>query len=117
MEKLSSKKRLLPQVMELIRHSLHTVKYGHLILTVQDGYVIKMERTEKFIFTAKNKSGYIVQDVPARQHSFQPKIIAQLEGLMYGQLIIRIEDGKVEQIEKTEKRRINEQEGIYGDGI
>ena len=36
---------------------------------------------------------------------------------MYGQLIIRIEDGKVDQIEKTEKRRINEYEGIHGDGI
>ncbi len=117
MEKISSKRLLAPQVTELIRHSLHTVKYGHIILTVQDGCVIKMERTEKFIFTSKNKSGYVVQNIPPEQHSFQSKIIAQLQGLMYGQLIIRIEDGKVEQIEKTEKRRINEYEGIYGDGI
>lgn len=117
MEKVNPKRYLLPQVIELLRHSLHTIQYGYLILTVQDGCVIKMERTEKFIFSSKNKSDYIVRDIPAEQHSFQPKILAQLKGLMYGQLIIRIENGKVEQIEKTEKRRINEYEGIYGDGI
>ncbi len=117
MEKLTPKKLLLPQVMELIRHSLHTVQYGHLILTIQDGCVIKMERTERFIFSSKNKKGYVIRDIPEGQHSLQAKIIAQLQGLMYGQLIIRIEDGKVDQIEKTEKRRINEYEGIHGDGI
>ncbi|WP_371379782.1 DUF2292 domain-containing protein [Sporomusa aerivorans] len=117
MEKVSPKKLLSAQIIDLIRYSLHTMQYGYLVLTVQDGCVIKMERTEKFIFSSKNKTGYIVRDVPAGQHAFQSRILAQLQGLMYGQLIIRIEDGKVEQIEKTEKRRINEQEGILGDGI
>lgn len=117
MEKTLPKRFLLPQVLELIRHSLYTVRYGYIILTVQDGCVIKMERTEKFIFSAKNKTDYVVREVPAGQHSFQSKIIAQLQGLMYGQLIIRIEDGKVEQIEKTEKRRINEYQGVDGEGI
>lgn len=117
MEKVNAKKNLLPQVIELLRHSLHTIQYGYLILTVQDGCVIKMERTEKFIFSTKNKSGYIIHTIPVEQHSLQPKILAQLKGLMYGQLIIRIEGGRVEQIERTEKRRINEYEGIYGDGI
>lgn len=117
MEKTGSSKNLLPQVLELIRHSLHTVRYGYLILTVQDGCVIKIERTEKFIFSSKNKTGYVVQDIPTRQHPFQAKVVAQLQGLMYGQLIIRIEDGRVEQIERTEKRRINEYEGTCGDGI
>lgn len=117
MEKASPKKSLPAQVIELIRYSLHTMRYGYLVLTVQDGCVIKMERTEKFIFSSKHKTGYIVRDIPAGQHSFQPKVLAQLQGLMYGQLIIRIEDGKVEQIEKTEKRRIHEYEGILGDGI
>ena len=117
MEKVHPQRSLLPQVIELLRHSLHTIQYGYLILTVQDGCVIKMERPEKFIFSSKNKSGYIMHNIPAEQHSFQPKILAQLKGLMYGQLIIRIEDGKVEQIEKTEKRRIHEYEGTYGDGI
>lgn len=117
MEKANPPKNLLPQVVELLRYSLHTIQYGYLILTVQDGCVIKMERTEKFIFSSKNKVGYIIRDISAEQHSFQPKILAQLKGLMYGQLIIRIENGKVEQIEKTEKRRINEYEGTYGDGI
>lgn len=117
MEKVISKGSLMPPVIELLRQSLHTIRYGHLILTVQDGYVIKMERIEKFIFSSKNKAGYIVPNIPPEQHLLQSKILDQLQGLMYGQLIIRIEDGKVEEIEKTEKRRINEYEGTYGDGI
>ncbi len=117
MGRLSRQKPLPQQVMELIEYSLHMVQYGYLILTVQDGCIVKMERTEKFIFSAKNKISYIRRENPTGKHSLQAKIFDELQGLQYGQLIIRLEDGRVEQIEKTEKRRINEFEGIDGDGI
>ncbi|BBB91901.1 MAG TPA: DUF2292 domain-containing protein [Methylomusa anaerophila] len=117
MGKIARPKILPPQVMELIGHALHTVQYGYLILTVQDGCVIRMEKTEKYVFSSKNKAGYVKRNVPVGEHLLQSKIIAELQGLMYGQLIIHLEDGKVGLIEKTEKRRINEYEGINGDGI
>jgi hypothetical protein len=118
MEKIIHIKLLPPVVLELIEHALHTVQYGVLILTVQDGCVIKMEKTEKYIFSSKNKAGgHAKRDKPTGKHSFQAKIYAELQGLKYGQLIIRLEDGQVEQIEKTEKKRLHELEGIHGDGI
>jgi hypothetical protein len=104
--------------MELIELSLNTVQYGFLILTMQDGCVIRMEKTEKFVFSSKNKSAsYVKKHIPSGKHSLQDKIFAELGEVKYGQLVIRLEDGKVEHIEKTVRRRINEFEGLHGDGI
>lgn len=116
MEKAIRPKIVPLPVLELIGYSLHAVQYGFIILTVQDGCVIRMERTEKFIFSAKNRSSYVKRNIPLEKHTLESKILHELQGLQYGQLIIKLEDGKVEQIEKTEKKRINEYQG-HGDGI
>lgn len=111
--------RPLPsQVLDIIIHFLNTVHTGYLILTVQDGHVVKIEKTEKFIISAKSReAGYIHYDKPQKKHPLQGKITAELQAIQYGQLVIRLDNGQVEQIEKTEKRRVHELEGIYGDGI
>jgi hypothetical protein len=111
--------RPLPsQVLDIIIHFLHTVHTGYLILTIQDGFVVKIEKTEKFIISAKSREkGYINYDKPQKKHPLQGKITAELQAIQYGQLVIRVDNGQVEQIEKTEKRRVHELEGIYGDGI
>lgn len=109
---------LPPQVLDIIIHFLHTVHFGFLILTVQDGHVVKIEKTEKFIISAKTREvGCTRYDKPQKKHPLQGKITAELQAIQYGQLVIRLDNGQVEQIEKTEKRRVNELEGINGDGI
>lgn len=40
-----------------------------------------------------------------------------LGGLQYGQVVIFIKDGRVAQIERTEKRRLPRLEGVDGEGI
>nr|WP_092071600.1 DUF2292 domain-containing protein [Dendrosporobacter quercicolus]NSL49526.1 DUF2292 domain-containing protein [Dendrosporobacter quercicolus DSM 1736]SDM28230.1 Uncharacterized small protein [Dendrosporobacter quercicolus] len=106
------------QVLDIIIHFLHTVKNGYLILTIQDGHVVKIEKTEKFIISAKTReAGCISYDKPQKKHPLQGKITAELQAIQYGQLVIRLDNGQVEQIEKTEKRRVHELEGIHGDGI
>jgi len=40
-----------------------------------------------------------------------------LSGLQYGQLVILIKDGKVTQIDRTEKRRLPGLQGVNGEGI
>ncbi len=45
------------------------------------------------------------------------EIAKALSGLEYGQLVIQIKDGKVTQIDRTEKRRLPRLEGLYGEGI
>lgn len=109
-----------PQILEIINHFLFTADNGCLIAGIQDGYVVKIEKAEKYIISHKNKSsGYIKYGKPTAVHPLQEKIVEELKRIQYGQLVIRLNNGKVEQLELTEKRRVNENEmeGINGDGI
>jgi hypothetical protein len=118
MGKMSSIKPLSSQVFEIIECFLYTVQYGQLILAIQDGIVVKIEKIEKFIISAKSREAKSTKvDKPLKKHPLQTKILTELQSIRYGQLVIRLDNGQVEQIEKTEKRRVNELEGLYGDGI
>jgi len=111
-------KPLPSQVFEIIEGFLFTVQYGQLILVIQDGIVVKIEKIEKYVISAKSRetrSGKV--DKSLKKHPLQTKILTELQSIQYGQLVIRLDNGQVEQIEKTEKKRINELEGLYGDGI
>lgn len=111
-------KPLPSQVFEIIECFLYTVEYGQLILVIQDGIVVKIEKVEKFIISTRSqKSKYVKVDKPFKKHPLQTKILTELQRIQYGQLVIRLENGQVEQIEKTEKKRMKELEGVYGDGI
>lgn len=118
MGKMSSIKPLSSQVFEIIEGFLYTVQYGQLILAIQDGIVVKIEKIEKFIISTKNREAKCTKvDKSLKKHPLQTKILTELQSIRYGQLVIRLDNGQVEQIEKTEKRRVNELEGLYGDGI
>jgi len=111
--------RPLPsQVFDIIQSFLYVVQYGQLILVIQDGNVVKIERIEKFVISAKSRDARGSKvDKTSKNHPLQTKILTELQSIKYGQLVIRLDNGQVEQIEKTEKRRMNELEGLYGDGI
>lgn len=114
---ISSSKQPPFPVIEIINHFLFTADNGFLILTLQDGIIVKIEKTEKYIISSKDgKTGYIKYGKSSMVHPLQKKIIAELEHIQYGQIVIRINNGKVEQIEKTEKRRLGEF-GLDGSGI
>ncbi|MBP2625446.1 MAG: hypothetical protein H6Q68_157 [Firmicutes bacterium] len=118
MGKMNQIKPLPSQVFEIIECFLYTVQYGQLILVIQDGNVVKIEKIEKFIISAKSREVRSTKiDKPLKKHPLQTKILTELQSIKYGQLVIRLDNGYVEQIEKTEKKRINELEGLYGDGI
>lgn len=118
MGKMSSIKPLSSQVFEIIEYFLYTVQYGQLILAIQDGIVVKIEKIERFIISAKSREAKCIKvDKTLENHPLQTKILSELQSIRYGQLVIRLDNGQVEQIEKTEKRRVNELEGLYGDGI
>jgi hypothetical protein len=107
-------KPLPSQVFDIIEHFLLNVQYGHLILMIQDGFVVKIDKIEKFIISARSREEGISA---TKKHPMQIKILSDLQSIRYGQLVIHLNNGKVGQIEKTEKRRIDELEGLYGDGI
>jgi hypothetical protein len=54
---------------------------------------------------------------PLAAGRIKEEISKALNGLEYGQLVIQIKDGKVTQIDRTEKRRLPRLEGLYGEGI
>lgn len=105
-------------VFDIIEKFLLNVQYGHLILMIQDGFVVKIDKVEKFLISAKNKEkSPAAIDKIEKKHPMQMKILTELQSIKYGQLVIHMDNGQVGQIEKTEKRRIEELEGLHGDGI
>jgi len=116
--KMGHLKPLPSQVFEIIECFLYTVQYGQLILVIQDGIVVKIEKIERFVISAKSREiRCVTGDKSLKKHPMQTKILTELQSIKYGQLVIRLDNGHIEQIEKTEKKRINELEGLYGDGI
>lgn len=112
-------KPLPSQVFDIIEHFLLNVQYGHLILMIQDGFVVKIDKIEKFMISAKSSRevGFSPKEKVKKKHPMQVKILSDLQSIRYGQLVIHVNNGQVGQIEKTEKRRIEELEGLHGDGI
>ncbi|MCE5284696.1 MAG: YezD family protein [Pelosinus sp.] len=106
------------QVLEIINHFLFTAENGSLILTVQDGFIVKIEKAEKYIISSKGReTGYVKYGKPTGALPLLGRIIDELKKIQYGQMVIRFLNGKVEQIELTEKKRVNETQGLNGDGI
>jgi len=106
-------KTLSLQVLDIITYFLYNVQYGNLMVVIQDGVVIKIEKLEKFVISARSRDMKNVRvEAPDKPHSLQDKIVTEIQKIMYGQLIIRMENGQVDQIEKTEKKRAHEIDGF-----
>lgn len=115
---VSSVKKPPSQVLDIINHFLFTAENGSMILTIQDGVIVKIEKAEKYIISSKGReTGYVKYGKPSGPLPLLGRIIEELQKIQYGQLVIRFLNGKVEQIELTEKKRVNEMQGTNGDGI
>lgn len=103
------------KALAVIDQSIQNISFGEIVLIVQDGHIVQIERTEKIIISSRKN---VQREKNAEEiNLLRRKILGELAYLQYGQLVIKIKDGKAVQIEKTEKRRFPELEGIYGDGI
>jgi hypothetical protein len=104
------------KALAVIDQSIQTISFGEIILIVQDGHIVQIERTEKISISSQKDSQHEKKE--AEEISLlRKKILGELSHLQYGQLVVKIKAGKAVQIEKTEKRRFPEVEGIDGDGI
>lgn len=104
-------------VHDVIEQAIIDVHFGSLTLIVQDSRVVQIERTEKILLTAKGGNSTASKKSAEGLKIVRSKILSEIAGLQYGQVLIKIQDGKIVQLEKTEKRRFPEVEGLYGDGI
>ena len=100
---------------ELLQQMLQELSFGSVILTLQDGRVLQVEKREVFRLPyAAPKSA-----APAAPDAAQVvnRILAGLGALAYGRMELKVQGGKVTQVETTAKLRGCDWQGMDGDGI
>lgn len=104
------------RVWEKIEATIRTIGFGSITIIVQDGRVIQIEINEKIrVGNETEKNASLVGDI--KSAAIKTEITKILIGLQYGQAVIQIKDGKVTQIDRTEKKRMPRLEGVGGEGI
>lgn len=108
-----------PKIMEQISSIIKSTFHGNVTLVTQDFRIVQIERNEKIRpYDSKTKANEVSvlqdkQDFSA----IQSKIRESCETLEFGQVVIVIKEGRVVQIDRTEKQRFSNLIGVYGDGI
>ena len=116
----SKNSSLTPGIMDQIISILNSTFHGNIALTYQNSRLVQIERNEKIRpADLNNGNKYLPQglkdncDVPA----VRARIQKNFEKMEYGQVVIIIKEGKIVQIDRTEKQRFSGLVGLYGDGI
>jgi len=106
------------EVGAVVERLIKETVFGSLLLVVQDSRVVQVERNEKFQFPAprKNATG-LSQGMSANAQKSLSGLSAALKGLQFGQVAVKIQESRIVQIDRTEKKRMPDLMGISGDGI
>jgi hypothetical protein len=104
---------LLEGLMELLKKTFH----GQLVLIVQNFRVVQIERKENF-----NPEDLLDKNLALTLESFKPQLVSQklnqaLKGLEFGQVVLVVKKGRLMQIERLQKERFSDLQGLAGDGI
>ncbi|MEN6412051.1 MAG: YezD family protein [Veillonellales bacterium] len=111
---------ITPQIMDQIISILKSTFHGNVSLITQDGRLVQIERNEKIRpCDIASKGGNRVNSSAGKQDdsAVRAKVQEACAALEYGQVVIVIKEGKIVQIDRTEKQRFPSLMGIYGDGI
>ncbi len=116
----SKKNGVSPCAMDQIMTILNNTFHGNVALIYQDSRLVQIERNEKIRPAELNgKSCELPQglkencDLPG----VRARILEAFENMEYGQVVIVIKEGRIIQIDRTEKQRFAALVGLYGDGI
>jgi hypothetical protein len=109
---------LSAEVGATIERLIKETAFGSLLLVVQDSRVVQVERNEKFQFPApRNHAAKLSHELQATAQKSLSGLSAALKGLQFGQVAVKIQESRIVQIDRTEKRRMTDLMGISGDGI
>ena len=104
---------------KVILEKILSTGHGTVTMIVQDGRLIQLDKTEKIRLTPepqeKGKDRAVQGEPPHAALRLKLKIM--LDGLRYGQIIVVVKDHAITQIERLEKYRVNDWEGLFGEGI
>ncbi|MDR1577491.1 MAG: YezD family protein [Deltaproteobacteria bacterium] len=106
-----------PAALEGLINLVKKTYHGQIILIAQNFRVVQVERKENF-----NPEDLFVRDLGAASENIkvQPlkdRIIQALKGLEFGQVILVFKKGRLTQIERLQKERFSDMQGMSGDGI
>lgn len=105
----------LDQIMTIIKD----ISYGTITLMTQNFRLIQIERNEKI--RPCNLKKPVKQGESLRENgdysAARAGILEACRTLEYGQVVIVIKEGKIVQIDRTEKQRFPSLIGVNGDGI
>lgn len=107
---------MMDQIISILSSTFH----GNVVLIYQNSRLVQIERNEKIRPCELNdENNQLSQglkgncDVPA----VRARILDAFDKLEYGQVVIVIKEGRIIQIDRTEKQRFPSLVGINGDGI
>ena len=107
------------EVEATIERLINETVWGSLTVVIQDGRIIQLDRHEKYQFGKKPIMPNVTVNQAATGGKSNPlrQVHTALTGIQFGQLVLKIQDGRIVQIDRTEKQRLAELTGTSGDGI
>ena len=112
MAKKNSSGKIPDEVLKFVADELQKISNGEIIFIAQDGYLIQVE-----IHQRRRISDWQEENLPREDKSFsvlEKNIRQEFSKLDYGQLSIRIQKGRIIQIERVVRQRFT---GLDGEGI
>lgn len=111
--------QLSAEMRALVERLIKEIALGSLTFIVQDSRVIQLERQEKYQFHARPQDAEARPRLKLVEPCQQPidRIRNALSGIQFGQVLVKVQGGRIVQIDRTEKQRLPELVGVGGDGI
>lgn len=100
------------EVMKFALDEMQKILSGEVIFVAQDGYLMQVEITNiKRLADWSEKFSAWSDEI---RENLQKQIAKEFSTLLYGRLVIKIQKGRVKQIERTVQSRFT---GLDGEGI
>ncbi len=100
------------EILKFSLREIQKIKNGEIIFVAQDGYLMQVEVNQKIrVADWEEKNSGVDEEIFS---ALAKKILSEFEKLSYGRLVVKIQKGRVTQIERTVQSRFT---GLDGEGI
>ncbi|MDR1872244.1 MAG: YezD family protein [Deltaproteobacteria bacterium] len=103
----------LEGLIQLVKKTYH----GQIVLITQNFRVVQVERKENFNPEDLLDRNLGLKTEGLKAQALKDKITQALKGLEFGQVILVFKKGRLSQIERLQKERFSDTQGLSGDGI
>jgi hypothetical protein len=106
-----------PAILEGLIHLVKKTYHGQIVLITQNFRVVQVERKENF-----NPEDLLDENLGLlgdglKAQALKDRVLKALKGLEFGQIILVFKKGRLTQIERLQKERFSDLQGMSGDGI